>query len=133
MRTGGRVLALLAVFAAAGFAASAGDETRTGCVMQTEAGWFTFCEPSSCSAIKGEGIDAKIAGHKLTVKGNMQAETTAAPKTFVVTKVVTVGPACDERCSPRVVHRGIGNHDKPGAEGGTPGAVAPPPKVPPPL
>ena len=133
MRTGGRALWLVAVFAATGFAAPASDETRTGCVMQTEAGSFTFCEPNSCSAIKGPGIDAKIAGHKVTASGTLQAETSAAPKTFVVTKVVSVGAACDERCSPRVIHRGIGNHDKPGAEGGTPGAVAPPPKVPPPF
>lgn len=131
------VVLWMLVVAMAGAAVSANgfstnDETRTGCVMQTEAGWFTFCEPNSCSVIKGAGVDAKIAGHKVTVSGTMQAETADAAKTFVVTKVVEVGAACEERCSPRPAgHRGLGNKDKPGSEGGTPGVTAPP-KVPPP-
>jgi hypothetical protein len=127
-----RLVVLWMLVAMAGAAVSASDETRTGCVMQTEAGWFTFCEPNSCSVIKGEGVDAKLAGHKVTVSGTMQPETAAAAKTFVVTKVVEVGAACEERCSPRPAgHRGLGNKDKPGSEAGTPGVTAPP-KVPPP-
>jgi len=136
MRVAGMVAVMVAGLALTGFAAPAAEETRSGCVMQTEAGWFTFCEPNSCSAIKGAGVDAKLAGHKVTVRGTMAAETEAAPKTFVVTKVIAVGAACDERCSPRPAgHRGVfGQKDKPGSEGGTPGATAPtpPPGVPPP-
>jgi hypothetical protein len=136
MRIAGMVAVVVAGIALSGFAAPAGDETRTGCVMQTEAGWFTFCEPNSCSEIKGAGVNPKLAGHKVTVSGTLQAETATAPKTFMVTKVISVGAACNETCSPRPAgHRGLGSHDKPGSEGGTPGAVAPkpPPGVPPPL
>ena len=126
-----KIITLLMVMLASGFAFSVSDETRTGCVMQTEAGWFTFCEPDACAEIKGTGVDAKLAGRKVTARGTMQTES-ATGKTFVVTQVVTVGGACDERCSPRPVgHRGLGSKDKPGAEGGTPG-VTPTAKVPPP-
>jgi hypothetical protein len=134
MRKPATIAIALAATLAAGLplpAAYPAEETHSGCVMQTEAGWFTFCETDACSVIKGAGIDAKVAGHKITAIGTVQPATAIAGRIFTVTKVLKVGDKCDQICSPNPPHhRGIGGKDKPGAEGGTPGVVTPPPEVP---
>lgn len=101
--------------------------TLTGCVMQTEAGDYTFCEPNSCSLLSGTMLTASLAGHTVTLRAILHLATATDPRTLSVISITTIGPTCDQRCSPRPPgHRGLGSkNNKPGSEGGTPGATSP--------
>ena len=117
-------LALLAVVIP-GIAQSAA--TYTGCVMKDMDGHLTFCEPDHCSLLTGEGVNAKLSGHTVIVEGSIKEAADGQPRQVVVTKIVSVGAACDQSCALYPVHhRGIGGKDKPGSEGGTPGVAKPP-------
>jgi hypothetical protein len=103
------------------------EPSYTGCVMVTEAGDYTFCEPANCSALLGKLVGPKLAGHTVTLHGAVQAPTSNTPRIITVTSVVSIGTACEQRCSPTPPgHRGLG-HEHPGAEGGTPGVTTTPP------
>jgi hypothetical protein len=105
---------------------AATDPLYTGCVTQTEAGDFTYCEPAACSVLEGKLVTAKLTGHKVILRGIVHDATPEKPRTIDVTHVEKIGDACDERCSPRPpAHRGIGGtHERPGSEGGTPGKTS---------
>lgn len=101
--------------------------TYTGCVMKDVDGNLTFCEPDHCSLLTGEGVDAKLAGHAVTVNGTVKEAGEGQPRRVIVTKIVSVNAACNQTCSLYSVHeRGIGSKDKPGSEGGTPGVKSKP-------
>ncbi len=118
-------LAVLAVVVP-GLAQSAA--THTGCVMTDMDGHLTLCEPNHCSLLTGEGVSAKLSGHTVTVEGTVEDARDGQPRRVVVTKIVSVGASCNQNCGLYPVHpRGIGGKDKPGSEGGTPGAVKPQP------
>lgn len=107
----------------------AAETVHTGCVMMTEGGDYTFCEPETCSLLQGKELAAKLAGHKVTLRGTVQAASKDGPRTLLVSHVVKIGGACTEACSPwPPIHRGIVPKDRPGSEGGTPGVVAKPPQ-----
>lgn len=117
-------LALLAVVVP-GLAQSAA--TYSGCVMKDLDGNLTLCEPDHCSLLTGEGVDAKLAGHAVTVNGTVKEAADGQPRRVIVTKIVSVNAACNQTCALYPVHhRGIGSKDKPGSEGGTPGVTAKP-------
>jgi len=101
--------------------------TYTGCVMTDVDGNLTFCEPDHCSLLTGEGIGAKLSGHSVTVEATVKEAGDGQPRRVVVTKIVSVGAACNQTCALYPVHhRGIGTKDKPGSEGGTPGVTSKP-------
>lgn len=103
-------------------AAQTAGTLHSGCVMATEGGDYTFCEKDACSFVSGKGVDAKLAGHTVTLRGKVHEATPEVARTIVVSSIVSVGGVCKEACSPRPPgHRGFGHKDKPGSEGGTPG------------
>jgi hypothetical protein len=123
-------LLLSAVLTIAAQTQPAAETAYTGCVMSTEAGDWTFCEPNDCSLLQGKYVGAKLAGHRVTLHAAVQAATASTPRTLVVSSVVSIGAACSERCSLRPPgHRGLGGHEHPGSEGGTPGVAAPHPPM----
>jgi len=119
---------LSTVFAAAVMQTSTAVETTyTGCVMRTEAGEWTFCEPDNCSLLRGQDVDQKLVGHQVTLRAAVQNATSTMPRTLVVSAVISIGAACSQTCSPRPpIHRGIGGKEHPGSEGGTPGVTSRP-------
>jgi len=101
--------------------------TYTGCVMTDMDGNLTFCEPDHCSLLTGEGVSAKLSGHSVTVEATVKEAGEGQPRRVVVTKIVSVGAACNQTCALYPVHhRGIGTKDKPGSEGATPGVTSKP-------
>lgn len=120
-------IARLAILFSAVFAAvppPAVETSHTGCVMATEGGDLTFCEPDHCSLLTGKDVGPKLTGHEVTVRGAVHEATNTASRTIVVSDVLSIGPACADRCRLPPIHRGIGPREHPGSEGGTPG-VAP--------
>jgi hypothetical protein len=104
---------------------AATDPVHTGCVTQTEAGDFTYCEPDACSVLVGKLVEKKLAGHKVSLRGVVHEARGDTPRTIEITRIEKIGDACDERCSPRPPgHRGLGGHARPGSEGGTPGRTS---------
>jgi hypothetical protein len=99
----------------------------TGCVMTDMDGHLTFCEPDHCSLLTGEDVGAKLSGHTVTIEGTVKDAGDGQPRRIVVTKIISIGAACNQRCALYPVHRrGIGGKDKPGSEGGTPGVTTKP-------
>jgi hypothetical protein len=123
VRSFARFALLLSTGLAAGLAQTpVANAPLTGCVMTTEAGDFTFCEPDNCSVLIGKDVNAKLSGRSVTLRATIQAATAATPRTLTVTSIVSIGAACNQSCSPRPPgHRGIGGREHPGSEGGTPG------------
>ncbi len=101
----------------------------TGCAMKDMDGNITFCEPEHCSLLTGNDVGARLTGHTVTVEGTVKEAADGQPRSVVVTRVVSVGAACNQSCALYPVHRrGIGGRDKPGSEGGTPGVTSKPPQ-----
>lgn len=116
----------LALMVAGAVAQSESSGRYTGCVMKDMDGNITFCEPEHCSMLTGNAVGDKLAGHTVTVEGTVKEPANGQPRRIVVSKVLSVGAACNQSCALYPVHhRGIGGRDKPGSEGGTPGATAP--------
>ena len=123
-------IARLAILLSAVFAVApppAVETSHTGCVMATEGGDLTFCEPDHCSLLSGKDVGPKLAGHKVTVRGAVHEATDSAPRTIVVSSVISIGAACADRCHLPPIHRGVGPREHPGSEGGTPGVTPPQP------
>ncbi len=101
----------------------------TGCVMKSEGGDFTFCEPDHCSLLKGEKVGERLVGHVVSLRGTVTEATNDAPRTLAVSEIVELGKVCDQHCSLKPPgHRGVFPKEKPGSEGGTPGLVPKPPQ-----
>jgi hypothetical protein len=118
--------AAIAIFLAltvAGAVAQTDARARyTGCVMKDMDGNITFCEPEHCSMLTGKDVGVKLAGHTVVVEGTVKEAGDGEPRRIVVSRIVSVGAACNQSCALYPVHhRGIGGRDKPGSEGGTPG------------
>jgi hypothetical protein len=120
--------AILLAAALVAAAPPAAETSHTGCVMATEGGDWTFCEPDHCSLLTGKGVGPKLAGHKVTVRGAVHEANVSAPRMIVVSSVISVGPACADRCRLPPIHRGFGPKEHPGSEGGTPGVTPPQPQ-----
>ena len=96
----------------------------TGCVMKSEGGDFTFCEPAHCSLLKGEKVGERLVGHVVIVRGIVTNATDDEPRTLSVSEIVEFGKVCDQHCSLKPPgKRGVFPKEKPGSEGGTPGLV----------
>lgn len=120
-------LAVIVLAMVAGAAAQSGSARFTGCVTTDMDGHLTFCEPNHCSLLIGEAVGAKLSGHTVTVEGTVKDAADGQPRRVVVMKIVSVGAPCNQTCALYPVHpRGIGGRDKPGSEGGTPGATSQP-------
>lgn len=107
----------------------AASDTFTGCAMLLEGhpDFLTLCEPHNCSLLRG-AVDAKWAGHTVTLRGVLRAATSTQPRTLEVKEAVSVGGTCTAVCRPTIPGRGLGPKDKPSGEGGTPGVVEKPPQ-----
>ncbi len=117
--------AVIVLAIALGAAAQQNSGHYSGCVMKDMDGNVTFCEPQHCSLLTGKDVGARLAGHTVTVEGTVKEAANGEPRTIVVTKVLSVGAACNQTCALYPVHhRGIGGRDKPGSEGGTPGVTS---------
>ena len=89
--------------------------------------FLTLCAPESCSLLRGK-VDLAWAGHRVEIRGTLQAATSTQPRTIVVERALNVGGECQTKCTPPISGRGLGSHDKPQGEGGTPGLAPQPPK-----
>ncbi|HEX5285097.1 MAG TPA: hypothetical protein VFW30_13325 [Bryocella sp.] len=119
-------LALIVLVMATVAAAQGGSTRFTGCAMTDMDGHLTLCEPDHCSLLTGVGVDAKLSGHAVTVEASVEEAGDGQPRRVLVTKIVSVGAACNQSCALYSVHhRGIGGKDKPGSQGGTPGVARP--------
>src|SRR5579875_415391 len=120
------LLGLLALAAIGVAAARSGNAKYTGCVMTDMDGNLTFCQPNHCSLLSGTGVGPKLSGHTVTVEGTVKEPGDGQPRRVVVTKIVSIGAACNQTCTLYPVHgRGLGTKDKPGSEGATPGITSP--------
>jgi hypothetical protein len=109
---------------------AAADSTLTaeGCVMPLDVNpeFFTLCEPNACSLLTGK-VNKDWTGHTVKLKAILHPPTSTQPRTLEVTEALTVGQSCNNTCKPTIPGRGLGPKDKPQGQGGTPGAVSPPP------
>ena len=112
-----------------GQTSTSASETLTGCAMPLaeHPDFLTLCEPHNCSLLRGT-VDAKWAGHAVTLRGVLHAATSTQPRTLDVKDAVRVGEACTAVCRPTIPGRSLGPKDKPVGEGATPGLVARPPQ-----
>lgn len=112
---------IIAILSLATLAAAAASQTttHTGCVTTGAGGTLTFCEQNQCSVLSGSGVGTKLWGHIVTVRGTFEPATATTPNRMVVSRVVSIGATCTQTGS-------TDTSNKPGSEGGTPGAAPPP-------
>ena len=83
---------------------------------------------SVCAKLNGNFSSDKLIGHEVDLKGVLTERTASTPASIQVDSVNSIGKSCSNTCSLRPPGtRGLGG-EKPGKEGGTPGAA---PKTPP--
>jgi hypothetical protein len=101
-----------------------------GCVQRSTADKNTFVlsGESVCAKLTGTFSSEKLLGHEVDLKGVLTERTPSSPASIDVHAINSIGKSCSNTCS---LHppgtRGLGG-EKPGKEGGTPGAA---PKTPP--
>ncbi len=100
----------------------------SGCVTQsaTDKDTLVLSTDTVCAKLTGTLAAAKLAGHQIDLKGVLTPRTAKDPASIEVDVVGKIGKVCTDTCAlmpPR--HRGLGG-EKPGKEGGTPGAVPTP-------
>jgi hypothetical protein len=108
----------------------------SGCVTQspTDKSTLIFSAETVCARLTGKlatgDAAAALAGHQIDLKGVLTPRTGTVSASIQVDSVTTVGKACSDTCALQPPHkRGLGG-EKPGKEGGTPGATTPPPPQP---
>jgi hypothetical protein len=101
-----------------------------GCVLRstTDKNTVILSGESVCAKLTGTFSSEKLLGHEVDLKGVLTERTASSPASIEVGAVNSVGKSCSNTCSLRPPGtRGLGG-EKPGKEGGTPGAA---PKTPP--
>jgi hypothetical protein len=110
------------------------EEHFSGCVqgLPGDKNMLVISSDTVCAKLTGKFTAADLSGHEVDLKGILTERTPANPASLKVTSVVTIGKSCSSTCSlqpPGTRSLGKGG-EKPGKEGGTPGAAPTP--VPPP-
>jgi len=103
-----------------------------GCVQRstTDKNILILSGETVCAKLTGTFSSEKILGHEIDLKGVLilTERTASTPASIQVDSVNSIGKSCSNTCSLRPPGtRGLGG-EKPGKEGGTPGAA---PKTPP--
>ena len=99
----------------------------SGCVLRsaTDRNTLVLNADSVCAVLAGRLATSRLAGHQIDLKGVLTrgAAHPPGPASIQVDAIVHVGASCSDACSPLPPgKRGLGS-EKPGKEGGTPGAA----------
>jgi hypothetical protein len=102
-----------------------------GCVQRatTDKSTVILSGETVCAKLTGTFSAEKLIGHQVDLKGVLTERTAANPASIQVGSINSVGKSCSNTCSLQPPGtRGLHGGEKPGKEGGTPGAA---PKTPP--
>lgn len=97
-----------------------------GCVQRstTEKNLVFISGESICAKLTGNFSAEKLIGHEVDLRGVLTERTTSTPAEIRVGSINSVGKACSNVCSLQPPGtRGLRGPEKPGKEGGTPGAA----------
>ena len=97
-----------------------------GCVQRstTDKDTVVLSGESICAKLTGSFSAEKLVGHEVDLKGVLTERTAANPAAISVGSINSVGKACTNVCSLQPSGtRGLRGREKPGKEGGTPGAA----------
>jgi hypothetical protein len=106
-----------------------GPAAFSGCVMAspTEKDTLLLNADSVCATLSGKFATPNLAGHQIDLKGVLTPRDGTTPASIAIDSVDKVGKSCSEVCSPLPPRtRGLGG-ERPGREGGRPGATTTPP------
>jgi hypothetical protein len=99
----------------------------SGCVQRsaTDKDTLILSGETVCAKLTGTFSADKLAGHEVDLKGVLTERTTSTPAAIRVTSVTSIGKSCTNTCplqppGTRGLNKG---GEKPGKEGGTPGAA----------
>ena len=99
----------------------------TGCVQRStsDKDVLILSGETVCAKLTGTFSADKLAGHEVDLKGVLSERTPANPAAIRVTSVTSVGKSCTNTCPLKPPGtRGLNKGgEKPGKEGGTPGAA----------
>ena len=99
----------------------------SGCVQRSTADKDTLIlnGETVCAKLTGTFSADKLAGHEVDLKGVLTERTAATPASIRITSVTSIGKSCSNTCSLQPPGtRGLNKGgEKPGKEGGTPGAA----------
>ncbi len=111
--------------------ASTGESSAlrySGCVMASPIDKDTLIlnSDSVCADLTGKFATPDLAGHQIDLKGVLTPRAGTTPASIAIDSVDKIGKSCSEVCSPLPPRtRGLG--ERPGREGGRPGATTTPP------
>jgi hypothetical protein len=97
-----------------------------GCVQRspTEKDTVVISGDSICAKLTGSFSSEKLIGHQVDLKGVLTERTTTSPAEIRVGAVNSIGKSCSNTCPLQPPGtRGLRGGEKPGKEGGTPGAA----------
>lgn len=97
-----------------------------GCVQRsaTEKDTIVISGDSICAKLTGSFSSEKLIGHQIDLKGVLTERTTSTPASIRVGAITSIGKSCSSTCSLQPPGtRGLRGGEKPGREGGTPGAA----------
>lgn len=111
---------------AASHPATPASSNFAGCVQRstTDKSTVILSGESICAKLTGSFSSDKLIGHEVDLKGVLTERTAASPATINVGSINSVGKSCSNTCSLQPPGtRGLRGGEKPGKEGGTPGAA----------
>jgi len=90
---------------------------------------YVLASGGRCMLLSGTFAPAKVADHEVVLRGTLIGASGLEPLTLNVDSTVAIKDACSQTCvlEPPGA-RGVHNKEKPGSQGGTPGAA---PSIPP--
>lgn len=99
----------------------------SGCVQRStnDKDTLILSGETVCAKLTGNFSADKLAGHEVDLKGVLTERTTSIPAAIRVTSITSTGKSCTNTCSLQPPGtRGLNKGgEKPGKEGGTPGAA----------
>lgn len=101
----------------------------SGCVMASPSDKDTLLlsTDSVCATLSGKFATPNLAGHQIDLTGEFTPRAGSTPASIAIDSVDKIGKSCSEVCSPLPPRsRGLGG-ERPGREGGRPGATTTPP------
>ena len=107
-------------------AVTASEATYSGCVMESaaEKGTYVLSADAVCAKLTGKLATGELAGHEIDLKGVLTPRVARTAASIAVNSVDHVGKSCSDVCSLRPPGtRGLGG-ERPGREGGRPGATS---------
>jgi hypothetical protein len=106
-----------------------GSAAYSGCVMASPTDKDTLILNSDlvCADLSGKFATPNLAGHQIDLSGVLTPRAGTTPASIAIDSVDKIGKSCSEVCSPLPPRsRGLGG-ERPGREGGRPGATTTPP------